>query len=152
MPEAVIFIGIQASGKSTLYHRRFESTHIYINMDSLHTRRKEKLLLQECIGAKHSFVVDNTNPTKAERSVYIAAARENGYSVLGYYFRSVIAESLARNGQRSGKQKIPDRGIISTAKRLEKPSYNEGFDGLFYVAIGDDGQFIIDKWRKSDEV
>jgi predicted kinase len=33
--EAVIFIGLQAAGKSTFYLRRFFRTHVRINMDML---------------------------------------------------------------------------------------------------------------------
>ena len=60
--QAIIFIGIQASGKSTYYHRYF-GTYEHVNLDTLHTRNKENLLLQECIRDEKSFVVDNTNPT-----------------------------------------------------------------------------------------
>ncbi len=45
---AIIFIGIQASGKSTFYHERFED-YVHINLDTLHTRNKENILLQECV-------------------------------------------------------------------------------------------------------
>lgn len=31
--EAVIFIGLQASGKSSFYKERFFSTHVWINLD-----------------------------------------------------------------------------------------------------------------------
>jgi hypothetical protein len=45
MPQAVIFIGVQASGKSTFYMDRFFRTHMRINLDMLHTRNRERLLL-----------------------------------------------------------------------------------------------------------
>jgi predicted kinase len=35
MMEAVIFVGIQGSGKSTFYNERFVDTHIRINLDML---------------------------------------------------------------------------------------------------------------------
>ena len=148
IPEAVIFIGIQASGKSTMYYRSFKDTHVRISLDLLHTRNKECLLLQECIGHKHSFVVDNTNPSRAERAAYIIPARENGYKIIGYYFRSVIAESIERNRQSNCKENIPEGGIISTAKRLEKPSYCEGYDELYYVMISRQGDFITNRWKE----
>ena len=150
MLEAVIFIGIQASGKSSMYYQRFRNTHVQINLDSLHTRNKERLLLQKCIDDKRSFVVDNTNSSRAERAVYIKLALQNRYRIIGYYFRSVIAESIERNKQRSGKGKIPLRGIISTAKRLEKPLYEEGFDELYYVMISKNGDFLISKWEEEN--
>jgi transcriptional regulator with XRE-family HTH domain len=36
--EAIIFVGIQASGKSTFYRERFFDTHLRINLDMLKTR------------------------------------------------------------------------------------------------------------------
>ena len=45
---AIIFIGIQACGKSTFYRERF-SDIVHINLDTLRTRKKENKLLEECI-------------------------------------------------------------------------------------------------------
>ena len=36
--EAVVFTGIQASGKSTFYRERFFHTHLRISLDLLKTR------------------------------------------------------------------------------------------------------------------
>ena len=47
-PLAVIFIGIQASGKSSFYREYMEGTFVHINLDTLHTRNKENLLFEEC--------------------------------------------------------------------------------------------------------
>ena len=41
--EAVIFVGLQASGKSTFYRERFSRTHVRINLDMLKTRHRETL-------------------------------------------------------------------------------------------------------------
>ena len=76
---AIIFTGIQASGKSTFYHERFKD-YAHINLDTLHTRNKENILLQECVESGRSFVVDNTNPTRADREKYIRAAKDNGFN------------------------------------------------------------------------
>jgi predicted kinase len=32
--ELVIFIGLQASGKSTFYHERFARTHVHVSKDN----------------------------------------------------------------------------------------------------------------------
>ena len=47
--EAVIFIGIPATGKSTFYQERFAGTHVRVNLDLLKTRRREDRLLAACI-------------------------------------------------------------------------------------------------------
>ncbi|MFT5618509.1 MAG: tRNA(His) 5'-end guanylyltransferase [Arenicella sp.] len=69
--QAIIFIGIQATGKSTFYVRNFLNSHVRISMDLLNTRNKENSWLETCFKSHQRFVVDNTNPTKEERAKYI---------------------------------------------------------------------------------
>ena len=57
--KGVIFIGLQASGKSTFFLQRFFTTHIRLNMDMLKTRNRETILLKACIEAKQPVVIDN---------------------------------------------------------------------------------------------
>ena len=140
-----MFTGIQAAGKSTFFRARFFDTHVRINLDMLKTRHRERVLFQACLEAKQPVVVDNTNLTRAERAVYIEPAREAGFRVVGYYFRSVIAESLERNAGREPGRRVPDRGVTGAAGRLEMPEPGEGFDELFYVRI-EDG-FVVEPWR-----
>lgn len=142
--EAIIFIGIQASGKSN-YYRHYFSEHVHVNLDTLHTRNKENLLLQECIGEEKSFVVDNTNPTMQDREKYIRLAKENGYFVHGYYFQSMIADCMERNQQREGKARVPDKALACTYSKLELPKFEEEFDKLHYVQIVD-GEFVTEEW------
>jgi len=145
--EAVIFIGIQAAGKSTYYKEHFFKTHIRINLDMLRTRYREALLLKACLEMKQSFVVDNTNPAEHDRQRYIVPAKDAGFRTVGYYFRSRISDSFRRNQQRTGKECIPEVGILATLGKLKRPSFSEGFDDLYYVFIQDDGKFVTQKWR-----
>ncbi|QDU55829.1 hypothetical protein Pan181_20260 [Aeoliella mucimassa] len=39
--EVVVFIGLQASGKSTFYKQRFVDTHMRLNLDMLRTRYRD---------------------------------------------------------------------------------------------------------------
>lgn len=144
--EAIIFIGIQASGKTTFY-QTFYADYEHINLDTLHTRNKEHLLLLDCLERGRSFVVDNTNPTKKDRGKYILAAKEQDYYIKGYYFRSSIQESVERNEVRTGKAKVPEQAIAATHRRLEIPEYSEGFDELYYVYIVE-GAFKVLKWEE----
>jgi len=143
--EIVIFAGIQAAGKSTFFRERFFDTHVRINLDMLKTRHREAVLLEACLAAKQAVVIDNTNLTVAARARYIAPAQHAHYRVVGYYFRSVVAESLERNAARTGARRVPDKGVLGAAGRLEIPKPEEGFDALHYVRI-DDG-FIVEPWR-----
>ncbi|MFO0914777.1 MAG: ATP-binding protein [Pirellulales bacterium] len=135
--EAVIFIGLQASGKSSFYKERFFATHVRISLDLLRTRHREWRLLNMCLETQQPFVVDNTNPTRDERAKYIEVAKSAKYSVIGYYFRSKAEECLARNRQR--QEQVPDVGILSTAKKLELPTWDEGFDSLQFVRLTNGG-------------
>jgi predicted kinase len=148
--EALIFIGIQATGKSTFYHERFFNSHIRLNLDMLKTRHREKILLIACLNAKQPFVVDNTNPTAEERSQYIELAHQAKFRVIGYYFQSKLEEALKRNSQREGKEQIPEKGIRGTYAKLEIPNISEGFDELYYIVINKDNSFSILEWK--DEV
>ena len=145
--EAVIFIGLQASGKSSFYKERFFSTHVRISLAQLRTRYRERQLMAGCLATQQPFVIDNTNPTREEREKYIASAQSARYSVVGYYFRSKVEECLARNQQRSDQ--VPKVGILSTAKKLELPALEEGFGVLRYVRLTESG-FVVEEWN--DEV
>ncbi|MFZ6030442.1 MAG: AAA family ATPase [Chloroflexota bacterium] len=85
--EVILFIGIQAVGKSTFYKEHFFTTHVRINLDMLKTRAREMALLQACLATQQPFVVDNTNVLKRERARYIELARQSGFRVVGYYFQ-----------------------------------------------------------------
>jgi len=151
MPEAVILIGIQATGKSTFFLERFYKTHVRINLDMLRTRHREKRLIETCLEIGQSFVVDNTNPTVKDRERYLRRSKEKGFHTIGYYFQSKLAEAVERNSLRPEDEQISEKGIRGAYARLQLPSHSEGFDSLFYVGIGDNGLFKVEKW-KEDEV
>jgi predicted kinase len=141
--EAVIFIGIQGSGKSTFYKENFFDTHIRINLDMLKTRHREHLLLKACIEAKQKLVVDNTNVTREQREKYISAARAARFRIIGYYFQTSLEDALLRNSRRIGEKCIPEKGVLATYKRLEVPFIDEGFDVLYHVELNESNNFII---------
>jgi predicted kinase len=148
--EAIIFIGIQATGKSSFYRARFFDTHMRINLDMLRTRHREKLLLQACLEMKQPFVVDNTNPTSEERARYISVAQDAGFRIIGYYFQSKLPDALQRNRLRVAEKQVPDKGIRGTSAKLKLPTFDEGFDQLCYVTIGPNEEFNVAEWQ--DEV
>lgn len=139
-----ICIGIQASGKSTFC--RTVLPHIkHISLDILKTRPKEKTALEEALRMQNSCVIDNTNPTREERKKYLAPAKNENYKTVGIYFSSKLEECISRNSLRKGKAQVPLKALLSTAKKLELPSYEEGFDALYYVTIKNNA-FSIEKW------
>jgi predicted kinase len=144
--EAVIFIGIQGTGKSSFYQEQFFQTHVRINSDMLKTRNRLRVLFNACLEAQQSFVLDNTNVSKAVRGEFIAMSKAAGFRVVGYYFRSDIASALARNSEREGSARIPDLGVLGTYNQLEIPEPAEGFDALYYVRIDPAGKFQVEEW------
>lgn len=145
-PFMVILTGIQGSGKTT-FCRQFLQDLVHVNLDTLHTRHKEALLIEECIAQGRSFVVDNTNPTRLDRARYISSAKAGGYRIIGYYMESRLQECIVRNNLRTGKARLPAKAIAATSNRLELPDFSEGFDELYYVA--NDGENMrICQWRK----
>jgi len=146
--EMVLFIGIQAVGKSEFFKQYFYKTHIRLNLDMLKTRHREKLLLEACIAAKQPLVIDNTNPTAKERHMYIEKAKNSRFKVSGYYFQSSINDAIICNKQRDDA--VPDAALFATHKKLELPRLDEGFDSLYYVKKDGTGGFIVEDY--SDEV
>jgi predicted kinase len=149
--EAVIFTGIQASGKSTFFKERFFDTHIRINLDMLRTRHRESLLIRACLAAKQRFVVDNTNPTRLDRASYIAQARAEGFRVVSYYFEVDTPGSIERNAQRAGKARVPSIAIHGTRRKLEPPTHEEGFDEIYVVRIKPSGGFDVAQVHRKQE-
>ncbi|MGQ0701655.1 MAG: AAA family ATPase [Gemmatimonadales bacterium] len=134
-PEAVIFCGIQGAGKTSFYRDRFFDTHVRLSLDLLGTRRREQVLVAACLDAKQSFVIDNTNVTRADRAHYVEPAHAAGFRVVCYFFPADPKAALARNLRRPGKAAVPPPAVLGTAKRLEPPSLDEGFDALYQVEL-----------------
>jgi len=142
--EAVVFCGVQGSGKTTFFRQRFFDTHVRVNLDMLRTRRREAILVDACIRASQRFVVDNTNPTVDDRRRYVAPAIRAGFRVIGYWFDVPLGEAIERNGGRSGRERVLVKSVLGTFRRLEPLSYDEGFDELYRVRPGPERSFIVD--------
>ena len=143
----VIMIGIQGSGKSTFYHKYLADSYVRINLDTLKTRHQEELLISECIKDGKSFAIDNTNPTRADRQRYIPLAQYAGYKVIGYFMESKLKTCIERNNQRTGSARIPATAIAATSNKLQMPSYDEGFDEIYFVKNHGE-TMLIEAWRE----
>ena len=143
---AYIMMGIQGSGKSTFCSHYLEDA-VRINLDTLHSRNNEALLIADCHNKGCDYVVDNTNPTRKDRARYIQAAKITGYHIVGYFMQSRLHDCIMRNDQREGKERIPAKAIAMTSNKLEMPSREEGFDELYFVK--NDGKTMsISEWSE----
>src|SRR5437763_15746615 len=88
--ECVILIGVPGAGKTTFYRERCAATHVHISKDLWPNAGKrdawQQKLIGEMLAAGSSVVVDNTNPSVAERAVLIQLARNLRARVVGYFF------------------------------------------------------------------
>lgn len=131
-PELILFVGMQAAGKSTYYAKHLAATHVHVSKDlmtnvSNRDRHQEKLI-GAALTAGQSVVVDNTNPTPIVRAPLIALGHKHGARVIAYYFEAVVKEAVARNRLREGKARVPDVAMYVTARKLVPPTFAEGFD------------------------
>jgi len=135
--EAIVLCGVQGSGKSTLYRDRFLDTHVHVSLDLLRSRSREAELVRECLETGRPFVVDNTNPTPADRARYIDPAREAGFKVIAYVVEVDAALAFARAD-------IPPSRVAATARSLQRPTREEGFDELWHATAGPEGDWRIE--------
>ena len=116
----IVLCGIQASGKSSFARERWYESHVRINLDMLRTRNREDIVVYACLAAKAPIVVDNTNPTRAQRLRYLSLARAAGYeSVALYYFQTTVDDALARNAARA-EQTEPEGQDERRGEQLEQ--------------------------------
>ncbi len=141
--EVVIFVGLQAAGKSSFFRSRFAATHRLISKDLMRNRRdpqaRQLMLLEQALRNGESVVVDNTNPRAADRASIITLARSYNATITGYLFDARPGECLRRNALRQGRARVPDVAIYATAAKLEYPRAEEGFDAIFRVGPGESG-------------
>ncbi len=140
--EAIVLCGVQGSGKTTLYRDRFAATHEHVSLDVLGTRARETALIEACLEEGRPFVVDNTNPTVADRARYVVPAREAGFRLTAILVEVDHALAAARNAARS--RVVPASGLRDVARRLIRPTPEEGFDELLHATAGPDGGWRIE--------
>jgi len=131
-PELIVFVGIQASGKSTYFATHLAATHVHVSKDLMTNVRnrdvKQQQMIEAALSAGRSVAVDNTNPTPVVRAPLIAQGKQHGARVIAYFFETAVKDAIARNRLREGKARVPDVAIYATAKKLVPPSFAEGFD------------------------
>jgi predicted kinase len=145
--ELVVLIGLQAAGKSTFRQHRFDATHVVVSKDLMRNNRRparrQEQLMREALGAGKPVVVDNTNALTEDRTELIRLAREFSVAAIGYFLPVPLDESLRGNALREGRTRVPNNGVLATAKRLVAPSLAEGFDELYEVTSTGVGDYVV---------
>lgn len=137
MPELVVLVGLQGAGKTTWVAAELAATHAVVSKDHWpRARRREarqQRVVAELLAAGRSVVVDNTNPSAAERAPLVAAARAAGVPVRAVWADTPLEVCLVRNAARPQERRVPLVGIHAALARFEPPSVAEGFDRVDVV-------------------
>lgn len=140
MAQAIIFTGLQGSGKTSYFNAHFAGTHEHVSRDLLQTAEREAALVSDCICRGRSFVVDNTNATRVVRAPLIQQAKQAGFEVHAYFFDIPVRMAIGRNNHRKDKRPVPVPAILRTAKYLQRPSREEGFDEIRSIGAEPDSR------------
>ena len=140
----IILTGSQASGKSTISSFLIREGYEIVSQDKLKTVAKTKKVLKTYLAEGANVVVDNTNPTIANRKVWIDIAKEFVVPhIVSVHMTSDKLTTLHLNTYRNlydttkdpMKNRIPDVAIHSYFKRFEQPTKDEGFTHTFTLSF-----------------
>ena len=166
--ELILFVGVQASGKTTFYRRRMQASHIHVSLDNWrgkgNVRGREERAIRAGLaaaaqsgGAVRGVVVDNTNTARQTRARYFEMARaftaSTGCPVraIAYWFDCPLPECLARNADRPMKSPagqpyfVPAEVIASFSEMLEPPGRGEGFDEIWRIRPAPQREFLVER-------
>lgn len=133
--EIIIMIGYPASGKSyiaNIINKKYN--YEIIGNDSL-SKKKYLEKINKCINDNKCFIIDNTNPTKDVRKIYIDIAKQNNYKIRAINMLSSYDLSMHRNYYRLLLQDylIPELVYRIYKKKFQQPELIDGFDECINV-------------------
>lgn len=134
----IVFVGLQAAGKSTFFRTQLAATHVHVSKDLMGNARnrdeRQVRMIEEAFLAGRSVAIDNTNPTPLVRAPLIALGRRYSARVVALFFESIVNDAVIRNRTRVGKARVPDVTIYVAARKIVPPSVGEGFDEVRVLA------------------
>ena len=124
-------VGLQGSGKTSWVARCLAHSHTVVSKDhwpnARHREARQRRVVAERLAEGASVVVDNTNPAPADRAPLVELGQAAGVPVRAVFVDTPFEVCRQRNEARSGRARVPDVGLFSTAARLFPPSPAEGF-------------------------
>jgi bifunctional polynucleotide phosphatase/kinase len=144
LKDFIILVGYPGSGKSSIANLIFEKglcNNIYykiINRDTLKTIPKCIKETEYSIKNNMSIIIDNTNPSKESRKIFIDIAKKYKYNVKVIIVNTSYLESYHRNYYRHTEHNTPIIPLIAYnifKSKYEKPTLSEGIDSIMISGI-----------------
>lgn len=131
-PEMIILVGMAGCGKSTMADKYAKLGYNIVNQDTLKTSKRCIAMAAKLVNEKKYLVIDNTNPAKKTRQIYIQIAKQGGYSVKCIYLNTSKEickhNNIYRSIKNSDREIVPDIAYNMFKKNFEMPTKDEGIE------------------------
>ncbi len=131
LKDLIIMCGYPGSGKSTFVNKYLIKNHYeIISLDELKNKNKCLKLCEKYMNDNKKIVIDNTNPSKESRKIFIDLAKSQNYNVRCLKMTTTLNHSMHNNIYRylyKNKNKVPKIVYNIYNKKYEEPELNEGY-------------------------
>eukprot|EP00727_Mastigamoeba_balamuthi_P009307 m51a1_g5 putative dna 3 phosphatase (656) ;mRNA; r:16590-19825 len=130
--ELIVMVGFPASGKSTLAARYLvPHGYVRVNRDTLKTKEKCIKAAEEALDRGKSVVIDNTNPARDTRAVYVGMAKARGVPVRCFWMQAdeKLAQHLNYFREAMFKKDFEAPTVAEGFREVKKINFVAKFDG-----------------------